>query len=96
MPTGFADVSTSTPDRYADELLQQLAGGQPRQVDENTRVVQVDGTEVSVTVASALISLQVQAPDDESLARTEELVGGILDALDEPSELVVEWHLETT
>ncbi|MFP5345559.1 MAG: DUF2218 domain-containing protein [Actinomycetes bacterium] len=102
MPTGYADVSTSSPQRYASELMQQLTRSQPsaveppRQVDENTRVLQVDLTEVSVTVAPALISLQVHAPDDESLAQTEELVAGILDALDEPSELVVEWHRETS
>ena len=96
MPTSRADVTTDAPERYAKQLASHL--GRRLEVREEgpaTRLVlDADGRAASCLLVpgDGVLVMEAEAPDDEVLARVEDVVGRHLERFGQRSELVVRWQ----
>ena len=96
MPTSRADVTTDAPERYAKQLASHL--GRRLAVEQEgaaTRLVfEVEGgaAHCLLTPGAGVLVLEARAPDEEALARVEDVVGRHLERFGQRSELVVRWQ----
>lgn len=91
-PPPGADVPTVVPRRYAKQLVSHLG----RKIDfvegHGTWTATVQGSVARVTVGGAMLVLQAQAPDAESLARVEHALGSHLERFGQRNQLTVTWQ----
>ena len=94
--TSRADVVTDAPARYAKQLVSHL-GRKVEFVHEatstgDTWTAHVAGAVARITVGDAVLVLQAEAPDDESLDRLEGALGNHLERFGQRRELTVTWQ----
>ncbi len=95
--TSRADVATDVPARYAKQLVSHL-GRKVEFVEERpgSWTAHVLGSVARITVDDAVLVLQAEASDVESLARVEHALGNHLERFGQRNELHVTWHRSTT
>lgn len=86
-----ARVSTDTPERYAKQLASHLGRKVPVEQVDDGHLVHLAGGTCLMTPQTGTLVLAAQAPDDESLTRLEDVVGGHLARFGARNALVVEW-----
>jgi hypothetical protein len=91
MLTSRADVVTDRPARYAKQLVSHLGRHTPPVEEaDGHRLTFGDGS-CLVTAGEQTLVLLATAPDPESLARVEDVVGRHLIRFGEKDELSVDW-----
>lgn len=93
MLTSQAVVTTSTPARYAKQLISHLG----RKVTftatgDSSWTSQVGAAHGQIAVGEGLLTLGAEAPDEASLAQVEHALGSHLERFGHRDELVVTWH----
>ena len=91
MPRSTAHVATAAAARYAKQLAAHLSRHAPATWDgvDGTITMPFGRCEMSAEVDQLV--LRAEAPDDEALARVEEVVGQHLERFARRSDLSVEW-----
>ena len=87
-----ADVATDAPARYAKQLLSHLGRRVEWTTDGAVSTAEIAGGTGVVEVADGVLRLRAQAPDAESLARVQDVLGGHLERFGQRNELVVSWQ----
>ena len=93
MLTSQASVPTSTPARYAKQLVSHLG----RKVDftadgDGSWTSQIGGARAGITVGEDLLTLGAEAPDEAALAQVEHALGNHLERFGHRDHLIVTWH----
>lgn len=93
MLTSHAVVTTSTPARYAKQLVSHLGRRVPfTATGDSSWTSQVGTARGQIAVGDGLLTLGVEAPDEASLALVEHAFGSHLERFGHRDELVVTWH----
>jgi uncharacterized protein len=94
VPTSTAAVSTEAPERYAKQLLAHLGRKNPVEPVEGApnagRLLFAYGTG-TVRPEIDRLMLEADAPDEESLARVQDVLGRHLERFGARRELTVRW-----
>ena len=91
--TSRADVRTDAPARYAKQLVSHLGRKASFTQDADGAWVTVVGeARGRIVVGDGVLTLLVEAPDAETLARLEQAFGGHLERFGTRAELTVTWH----
>jgi hypothetical protein len=94
VPTSTAAVSTEAPERYAKQLLAHLGRKNPVEPVDGApnagRLVFAYGSGTVRPEADRLV-LEAVAPDEESLARVQDVLGRHLERFGARRELTVHW-----
>lgn len=89
-----ADVVTDTPARYAKQLVSHLGRRVEWTTDGAVSTAEIAGGTGVVEVGDGVLHLRAQAPDSESLARVQDVLGRHLERFGQRNELVVTWASE--
>ena len=82
--TARADVPTDTPDRYAKQLLSHLGRRVTWATDGNVSTAEIAG-------GTGMLTLLAEAPDAETLARVQHVLGSHLERFSQRNELTATW-----
>ena len=94
MPTSTAHVTTATPARYAKQLVSHLGHKVPAEdIGDGHRLLFPFGQGVVRISGDDLLVLEATAPDADSLARVEDVLGRHLERFGQRHELTVTWHV---
>jgi hypothetical protein len=86
-----ADVATTTPARYAKQLVSHLGRKVEFRVDGDTATAELAGGTGTVISGDTTLTLIAEAPDAESLARVQDVLGRHLERFGQRNELSVTW-----
>ena len=89
--TARADVVTDAPARYAKQLVSHLGRRVSWTTEGNTSTAQIGGGSGSVVVGDGVLTLLAEAPDPETLARVQQVLGSHLERFGRRNELSVTW-----
>ena len=90
--TSRADVRTDAPARYAKQLVSHLGRKATFTQDADGAWTTVVGeARGRIEVGDGVLTLLVEAPDDETLTRLEQAFGGHLERFGARAELTVRW-----
>jgi hypothetical protein len=89
--TARADVVTDAPDRYAKQLLSHLGRRVEFTTEGNTSTAGFGAATGSVVVGDGVLTLRAEAPDAESLARVQHVLGSHLERFGQRNEIIVTW-----
>jgi hypothetical protein len=89
--TARADVATDAPGRYAKQLVSHLGRKVDFAVDGPASTARFGDGTGTVVVGEGVITLLAEAPDADSLALVERVLGGHLERFGQRNELVVTW-----
>ena len=87
-----ADVATDAPARYAKQLVSHLGRRVQWTTDGAVSTAEIGGGTGVVEVGEGVLHLRAQAPDPESLARVQDVLGRHLERFGQRNELVVSWQ----
>jgi hypothetical protein len=87
-----ADVGTDTPERYAKQLVSHLGRRVTFLVEGDTSTAEFGAGTGTVVCGDGVLVLLAQAPDEETLARDEHVLGNHLERFAQRSELRVAWR----
>jgi hypothetical protein len=87
-----ADVVTSTPERYAKQLVSHLGRKVTFDIDGPTSTVQLGGATGQVVVGDGVITLLASGTDSEGVERVEHVLGSHLERFGTRDELSVTWE----
>ena len=86
-----ADVPTEAPERYAKQLVSHLGRRVEWTTDGDTSTARFGDGTGRVVVGDGVLTLLAEAPDDEGLARVQDVLGRHLERFGQRNELVVSW-----
>ena len=86
-----ADVVTATPERYAKQLVSHLGRRTEFTTDGATSTAAIAGGTGVIEVGEGVITLRAEAPDAETLARVQDVLGRHLERFGQRNELTVLW-----
>jgi len=89
--TARADVPTGTPDRYAKQLLAHLGQRVSWSTDGDSSTAPIAGGSGTVVTGDGILTLLAEAPDAETLARVQHVLGSHLERFGRRNELTVTW-----
>jgi hypothetical protein len=89
--TARADVVTDAPGRYAKQLVSHLGRRVEFAVDGPASTGRFGDGTGTVLVGDGVLTLLAEAPDAESLALVQRVLGGHLERFGQRNELVVSW-----
>jgi hypothetical protein len=89
--TARADVVTDAPGRYAKQLVSHLGRKVEFAVAGPASSARFGGGTGTVVVGDGVLTLLAEAPDPDSLALVERVLGGHLERFGQRNELVVTW-----
>jgi len=89
--TARADVVTDAPARYAKQLVAHLGRRVEFTTDGDTSTAEFGGATGTVVVGDGVLTLRAEAPDAESLARVQHVLGSHLERFGQRNELTVSW-----
>ena len=92
--TARADVVTDAPDRYAKQLLSHLGRRVEFTTDGATSTAEFGAATGTVVVGDGVLTLLAEAPDAESLARVQHVLGSHLERFGQRNELTVTWNTQ--
>jgi hypothetical protein len=94
--TARADVVTDAPERYAKQLLSHLGRRITFTTAGDTSTAEFGPATGTVVVGEGVLTLRAEAPDAESLARVQHVLGSHLERFGQRNELAVSWVTEGT
>jgi uncharacterized protein len=94
--TARADVATDAPARYAKQLVAHLGRRIEFTTDGSASTAELAGGTGSIIVGDGMITLLAEAPDAESLARVQHVLGSHLERFGQRNELTVAWADQNT
>ncbi len=86
-----AEVATDAPERYAKQLVSHLGRLIPWQTDGDTSRAAIGDGVGTVVVGTGVLTLRAEAPDAETLARIQHVLGSHLERFGQRNELSVTW-----
>lgn len=86
-----ADVPTDAPERYAKQLVSHLGRRVEWTTEGDTSTAQFGDGTGRVVVGDGVLTLLAEAPDEEGLARVQDVLGRHLERFGQRNELVVSW-----
>ncbi len=89
--TARADVLTEAPARYAKQLVSHLGRRLTWTTEGGTSTAQIGEATGVVLVGDGVLTLLAEAPDEESLARVQHVLGSHLERFGQRNELTVRW-----
>ena len=89
--TARADVPTDAPARYAKQLVSHLGRRVEFTTDGATSTAAIGEATGSIVVGDGVLTLLASAPDAESLARVQHVLGSHLERFGSRNELTVAW-----
>ena len=89
--TARADVPTEAPGRYAKQLVSHLGRKVAFDVDGPASTARFGTGAGRVVVGEGVLTLVTEAPDADSLALVQRVLGGHLERFGQRNELVVTW-----
>ena len=89
--TAHADVVTDAPGRYAKQLLSHLGRRVEFTTDGDVSTADFGTGSGTVVVGDGVLTLRAEAPDAESLARVQHVLGSHLERFGQRNELLVTW-----
>ncbi|TFV88739.1 DUF2218 domain-containing protein [Blastococcus sp. CT_GayMR16] len=89
--TARADVPTEAPARYAKQLVSHLGRRVEWTTDGAVSTATIAGGTGIVEVGDGVLTLRAEAPDSESMARVQDVLGRHLERFGQRNELVVTW-----
>jgi hypothetical protein len=92
--TARADVVTDAPARYAKQLISHLGRRVEFATDGTTSTAELAGGTGRVVVGDGVLTLLAEAPDAESLAKVQHVLGSHLERFGQRNELAVTWTAE--
>jgi hypothetical protein len=92
----MAEVPTDAPERYAKQLVSHLGRRLTWQTDGGTSRAAIGDGVGTVVVGDGVLTLRAEAPDAETLARIQHVLGSHLERFGQRNELTVTWGAEPT
>jgi uncharacterized protein len=89
--TARAAVVTSSPERYAKQLLSHLGRRTSWTTGGDTSRAEIAGGTGRVVVGDGVLTLIAEAPDAETLTRVQHILGSHLERFGQRNELTVTW-----
>jgi 3-hydroxyisobutyrate dehydrogenase-like beta-hydroxyacid dehydrogenase len=89
-----AEVPTGAPERYAKQLVSHLGRRLTWQTDGATSRAGIGDGVGTVVVGDGVLTLRAEAPDAETLARVQHVLGSHLERFGQRNELTVTWGAE--
>jgi hypothetical protein len=89
--TTRAAVLTSSPERYAKQLLSHLGRRTAWTTDGDTSTAEIAGGTGRVVVGDGVLTLIAEAPDIETLGRVQFVLGSHLERFGQRNELTITW-----
>lgn len=89
--TAHAAVLTSSPERYAKQLLSHLGRRTAWTTDGDTSTAELAGGTGTVVVGDGVLTLIAEAPDAASLAQVQQVLARDLERFGQRQELTVTW-----
>jgi 3-hydroxyisobutyrate dehydrogenase-like beta-hydroxyacid dehydrogenase len=89
-----AEVVTDAPERYAKQLISHLGRRLTWATDGPTSRAAIGAGVGTVVVGTGLLTLRAEAPDAETLARIQHVLGSHLERFGQRNELTVIWRGE--
>jgi uncharacterized protein len=89
--TARADVPTDAPERYAKQLVSHLGRRTGWTTEGATSRASIAGGTGIVEVGDGVLTLRAEAPDAESLATVQHVLGSHLERFGRQNELAVVW-----
>jgi hypothetical protein len=89
--TARADVHTEAPGRYAKQLVSHLGRKVAFDVDGPASTARFGTGTGTVVVGEGVLTLVAEAPDADSLALVQRVLGGHLERFGQRNELAVTW-----
>jgi hypothetical protein len=97
-PTGglvaTAEVTTDTPARYAEQLIGHTGRRLSWRTDGAVSSAAIGDGVGTVAVGDGVLTLRAEAPDEETLARIQHVLGDHLERFGRRTELAVGWETE--
>ena len=93
--TARADVVTDAPARYAKQLVSHLGHRVEFETVGDTSTARFGEGTGRVVVGDGVLTLLAEAPDTETLARVQDVLGRHLERFGQRNELAVSWTTES-
>ena len=93
--TSRADVATDAPDRYAKQLVAHLGRKLEFTSDGPASSAALGAATARIVVGAGVLSLMATGPDEESVARVEQVLGSHLERFGQRQGLTVGWTRTT-
>ena len=90
-----ADVVTDAPARYAKQLVSHLGRRVEFTTEGERSTARFGAGTGSVVVGDGVLTLLAAGPDEETLARVQDVLGRHLERFGQRNELAVSWTSET-
>ena len=87
-----ADVVTTTPERYAKQLVSHLGRKATFEIDGPTSTVQLGSATGQIVVGDGVITLLASGTDNEGVELVEHVLGSHLERFGGRDELAVSWE----
>jgi hypothetical protein len=87
-----ADVITDAPERYAKQLVSHLGRRVEFSSDGTASTARFGDGTGRVVVGEGVLTLLAEAPDPDSLAKIQDVLGRHLERFGQRNELAVTWH----
>ena len=94
--TARADVPTDAPERYAKQLVSHLGRRTEFTTEGVTSTAPIAGGTGVIEVGDGVLTLLAEAPDGETLARVQDVLGRHLERFGQRNELTVVWTTDHT
>jgi hypothetical protein len=94
--TARADVATDTPERYAKQLVSHLSRKTEFTTEGATSTAPIAGGTGVIEIGDGVLTLLAEAPDGETLARVQDVLGRHLERFGQRNELTVVWTTDHT
>lgn len=91
MITSRAQVNTSTPDRYAKQLVAHLGRKLTFSTEGATSTTIIGDATGQIMVGDGLLTLIATGADEEAVARVEHVLGSHLERFGQRNEITVTW-----
>jgi uncharacterized protein len=89
--TSRADVVTATPARYSKQLVSHLSRRIEWTTEGATSTATVGTATGRIVVGEGILTLVAEGPDEEAVARVEDVLGRHLERFGQRNELTVTW-----
>ena len=86
-----ADVVTANPARYAKQLVSHLSRRIEWSTEGGTSTAAIGTATGRIVVGDAVLTLIAEGPDEEGVARVEDVLGRHLERFGQRNELTVTW-----
>jgi len=89
--TARADVRTDAPERYAKQLVSHLGRRTAWTTQDGTSTADIAGGTGVLRVGNGVLTMVAEAPDADTLARVQDVLGRHLERFGQRNELTVVW-----